>query len=204
MRIFFTVRGKIQHISALLKYTRVLPIPRGAAPSPAGCKHARTRLVKLRFAYHFAGCLCPWMFEAFRRLPAAYIFYSSLTGHDTPGRRSPFRTWPYNPPSASTQQQPAGFTCRLPILSLLHCSLFFFFLFFLLLSSFSLFLTPSSSLSHNQKSNFFYTLSATPAAVFFSALCCLYFCIFHQGNRQSAAARRAMEREQKFSSTQHC
>ena len=112
-----------------------------------------------------------------------------------PGRRSPFRTWSYNPPPASTQQQPAGETCRLPILSLLHCSLFFLFSFlFLLFSffSFSLFLTPSSSLSHNQKSNSFYTLSATPAAVFFSALCCLYFCIFHQGNRQSAAARRAV------------
>lgn len=136
--------------------------------------------------------MCPWMFEAFRRLPAAYIFYSGLTGQYTPGRRSSFRTWPYNPTPASTRQQPAGVTCRLPIPSLLHFSLFFFFLFFLLLSSFSLFLTPSSSLSHNQKSNSFYTLSATPAAVFFSVLCCLYFCIFHQGNRQSAAARRAV------------
>lgn len=97
-------------------------------------------------------------------------------------------------PSTSQYTTTAG-RLHLPAANTLPSSLFSFFLFFLLLFSFfsfSLFLTPSFSLLHNQKSNSSYTLSATPAAVFFSALCCLYFCIFRQGNRQSAAVRRAM------------
>lgn len=58
-------------------------------------------------------------------------------------RRPSFLTGPHNFPSASTQQQPAGFTCRLPIPSPLHFSffLFSFFLFPPLIFHFSFYLS---------------------------------------------------------------
>lgn len=182
MRIFFTVRGKIQHISALLKYSGTANTT-GRCPGPRRVQARPDPACKTAFCLSLRGLFVPMDVRSISEIAGSIylLFRLDRSVHSRPPVIFSYLALQ----SYTSQYTTTAGRCNLPAANTLSSSLFSFF-------SFSLFLTPSFSLLHNQKSNSFYTLSATPAAVFFSALCCLYFCIFRQGNRQSAAARRAV------------
>lgn len=184
MRIFFTVRGKIQHISALLKYSGTANTT-GRCPEPRRVQARPDPACKTAFCLSLRGLFVPMDVRSISEIAGSIYLLFRL---DRSVHSRPPTIFSYQAPQLSISQYTTT-ADRFHLPAANTSPLFTFLSFF----SFFLFLTPFSSLSHNQKSNSFCTPSATPAAVFFSALCRLYFCIFRQGNRQSAAVQRAVE-----------
>ena len=88
-------------------------------------------IAKLRFAFQPA-LQARQLRQTFRSSRQAHLLRQPASTHPP----SIFSYRPHSLPSSNTQQQPAGFTCRLPLPSPLHFSFSFFPLFFLFFFSY--------------------------------------------------------------------